>query len=249
MVVVVVGFVVVVLVDEVVLVVLVVVVVVWVVVVVVDVVVLVDVDVVVVVWVVVVVVEVDVVVVVELVVVLVVVVEVVLVVVVVVGTMIDTRQPIGVDGVMGFEFVSKRLLIVRPTLAEPVVATVLNMTRATLTTPVGLVRLELWNAEILVEPLVNVPEFVVGLLENSAVLPPITEAIVTTVGSYVSVIVYAPSGVVPTSKRTSAVNWLPGAEDAGHESVSVAASALADATRIRMKAAMNVKRRSTRRSV
>ena len=133
------------------------------------------VDVVVVVWVVVVVVEVDVVVVVELVVVL---------VVVVVGTVTETRQPIGVPGVMEFEFVSKRLLIVSPRLAEVfMLATVLNVTRATLTTPVGLVRLELWNAEIFVEPLVNVPEFVVGVPENSDVLPPITEAMVTTAGS------------------------------------------------------------------
>jgi len=158
------------------------VVVVWVVVVVVEVdvvvvvvwvVVVVD-EVVVVVWVVVV--EVDVVVVVELVV--------VLVVVVVVGTVTETRQPIGVPGVMGFEFVSKRLLIVSPRLAEVfMLATVLNVTRATLTTPVGLVRLELWNAEIFVEPLVNVLEFVVGVPENSVVLPPATDAMVTIVGS------------------------------------------------------------------
>lgn len=183
-----------------------------------------------------------------LVVVVVVVVDVV--VVVVVGTVTETRQPIGVTGVMGFELVSKRLLTVRPRLAEPfAIAAVLNVTRATLTTPVGPSSREVWNAEILVEPLVNVLEFVVGLPENSDVLPPITEAMVTTVGSYVSVIVYAPSGVVPTSKRTSMVNWLPDAEVAGHESVPVAASALADAKRMRMNAAMNAKKRSARRSV
>ena len=138
-----------------------------------------------------VVVVVDVVVLVEVVVVVFVVVVVVdvvvvveLVVVVVVGTVTETRQPIGVPGVMEFEFVSKRLLIVSPRLAEVfMLATVLNVTRATLTTPVGLVRLELWNAEIFVEPLVNVLEFVVGVPENSAVLPPATDAMVTIVGS------------------------------------------------------------------
>jgi hypothetical protein len=174
----------------------------------------------------------------------------VLVVVVVVGTVTETRQPIGVTGVMGLELVSKRLLTVRPRLAELfMLATVLKVTRATLTTPVGPSSRVVWNAEILVEPLVNVLEFVVGLPENSDVLPPITEAMVTTVGSYVSVIVYAPSGVVPTSKRTSMVNWVPGAEVAGHERVPVAASAVADATRMTMKAAMNAKKRSTRRSI
>ncbi len=171
-------------------------------------------------------------------------------VVVVVGTVTGTRQPIGVTGVIELEFVSKRLSTVRPRLAELfMVATVLKATRATLTTPVGPSRRELWNAETFVEPLVNVPGFVVGAVENSDVLPPITEAMVTTVGSYVSVIVYAPSGVVPTLKRTSMLNWLPGAELAGHESVPVAASALADATRTRMNARMIAKNRSARRGV
>jgi hypothetical protein len=184
------------------------------------------------------------------VVVLVVLLVVVLVVVVVVGTVTDTRQPIGVTGVIGLEFVSNRLSTLRPRLAELfMLATVLKVTCATLTTPVGPSSRELWSAEIFVEPLVNVPEFVVGVLENSEVLPPVTEAIVTTVGSYVSVIVYAPNGVVPTSKRTSMVNWLPGWEVAGHESVPVAASTRADATRIRMNARVDAKKRSARRRI
>lgn len=124
------------------------------------------------------------------VVVLVVVVEVVLDVVVVVGTVTDTTQPIADVTGMGLEFVSNRLLTVRPRVAVLfIVATVLNVTCATLTTPVGPSSRELWNADILVEPLVNVLEFVVGVPENSCVLPPETEAMVTTVGSYVSVIV------------------------------------------------------------
>jgi hypothetical protein len=60
-----------------------------------------------------------------------------------------------------------------------------------------------------VEPLVKVFDAVVGLEENSGVLPPATEAIVMTVGSYVTVTPYAPRAVVPTSIAISTTNWVP----------------------------------------
>ena len=110
----------------------------------------------------------------------VVVVELVVVVVVPVST---TIQPVVVAEI-GLEFVSKRLRIVSP--IEVVVLTVpttLNVILVTLTTPVGLVRLLDWNAEMFVVPVVNEAGSVVGAPENSAVFPPATDAIVRTVGS------------------------------------------------------------------
>ncbi len=54
---------------------------------------------------------------------------------------------------------------------------------ATLTTPVGLVRLALWRPERIVEPLVNVAGFAVGGLENSGAAPAATDAIVSIDGT------------------------------------------------------------------
>ncbi len=58
-------------------------------------------------------------------------------------------------------------------------------------------------------PLVNEPEFVVGDPENSGLLPPATDAIVKTAGSYVTVTEYAPSGVEPTSTEMSVGSCWP----------------------------------------
>jgi hypothetical protein len=73
-----------------------------------------------------------------------------------------------------------------PMTAVPA-ATVLKVTFATLTTFFGPSRRVFWRPETMVEPLVNVPAFVVGVLANSAVLPPATEAIVATPVLYVMV--------------------------------------------------------------
>ena len=101
----------------------------------------------------------------------------------------DTLQPVPVAGRIAVELVSKRVFTVRPmavvALAVAVAATP-KVIMATLTTPVGDVRLALWKAERLVVPGVGV--FVVGLPENSAVFPPETDASVRTAGSYVTAI-------------------------------------------------------------
>ena len=99
----------------------------------------------------------------------------------------DTLQPVPVAGRIATELVSKRVFTVRPmAVAALAVAATLKVIMATLTTPVGNVRLELWKAERLVVPGVGV--FVVGLPENWAVLPPATDATVRTAGSYVTAI-------------------------------------------------------------
>ena len=99
----------------------------------------------------------------------------------------DTLQPVPVAGRIGAELVSKRVLTVRPmAVVALAVAATLKVIMATLTTPVGDVRLTLWKAERLVVPGVGV--FVVGLPENSAVFPPATDASVRTAGSYVTAI-------------------------------------------------------------
>ena len=99
----------------------------------------------------------------------------------------DTLQPVPVAGRIGMESVSKRFFTVRPrSVVVLAVAATLKVIMATLTTPVGDVRLALWKAERLVVPGVGV--FVVGLPENSAVLPPATDASVRTAGSYVTAI-------------------------------------------------------------
>src|SRR5436309_1382759 len=141
----------------------------------------------------VVVVVLDVVVVVGSVVVVVGVLVVVLVEVVVVDVVVDpapitdTLQPVPVAGRIATELVSKRVFTVRPmSVIVLAVAATLKVIMATLTTPVGDVRLELWKAERLVVPGVGV--FVVGLPENWAVLPPATDATVRTAGSYVTAI-------------------------------------------------------------
>ena len=55
-----------------------------------------------------------------------------------------------------------------------------KVTFATLTSPVGAIRLLVWKLETLVVP--GTPVFDVGVLENSDVSPPATEATVTTFG-------------------------------------------------------------------
>src|SRR5882724_5207410 len=97
----------------------------------------------------------------------------------------DTLQAVAVAGRIGVELVSKRFVTVRP-MAVLTVAATFKVIMATLTTPVGDVRRALWKAERLVVPRVGV--FVVGLPENSAVLPSATDASVRTAGSYVAAI-------------------------------------------------------------
>ena len=99
----------------------------------------------------------------------------------------ETLQPVPVAGRIGSELVSKRVVTVRPmAVVALAVAATLKVIMATLTTPVGNVRLELWKAGRLVVPGVGV--FVVGLPENWAVLPPATDATVRRAGSYVTAI-------------------------------------------------------------
>jgi hypothetical protein len=99
----------------------------------------------------------------------------------------NTLQPVPVAGRIGVELVSKRFFTVRPmAVVALAVAATLKVIMATLTTPVGDVRLALWKAERLVVPGVGV--FVVGLPENSAVFPPPIDARVRTAGSYVTAI-------------------------------------------------------------
>ena len=110
----------------------------------------------------------------------------VVVVVVVGGVVIDTVQPVPVAGVMGLPPVSNRLRIVSPMGAiVSELATALNVTLATLTTPVGPVVLALWNAVILVSQLVPLQTFLllVGVPANSEVLPLATETTVKTAPS------------------------------------------------------------------
>ena len=98
------------------------------------------------------------------------------------GPLTDTLQPVPVAGTMGAVLVSKRWSTVSPMDAVVLaVATTSKVIIATLTTPVGEVKLALWKAVTLVVP--GAVVFVVGLPENSDVLPPATDATVTTVGS------------------------------------------------------------------
>ena len=97
----------------------------------------------------------------------------------------DTLQPVPVAGRIATESVSKRVFTVRPmSVVVLAVAATSKVIMATLTMPVGDVRLALWKPERLVVPGVGV--FVVGLPENSAVLPPAIDATVRTAGSYVT---------------------------------------------------------------
>ena len=147
-------------------------------------------------------------------------VDVVVDVVVDAGFVTDTAQPVPVAGVIGVELVSYRWLTVSPMDAVALaVATTLKVISATLTTPFGESKLELWNAAMLVVPGVGV--FVVGVPENSVVFPPATDATVTSAGSYVSVTEYAPSAVVgPTSIVSSVTNCWPACAIAGQERVA-----------------------------
>ena len=99
----------------------------------------------------------------------------------------DTLQPVPVAGRIGTELVSKRVFTVRPiAVVALAVAATSRVIMATLTTPVGDVRLALWKAERLVVPGVGV--FVLGLPEKSGALPPATDATVRTAGSYMTAI-------------------------------------------------------------
>ena len=99
----------------------------------------------------------------------------------------DTLQPVPVAGRIDVALVSKRVFTVRPmSVVVLAVAATSKVIMATLTMPVGDVRLALWKPERLVVPGVGV--FVVGLPENCAVLPPAIDATVRTAGSYVTAI-------------------------------------------------------------
>ena len=99
----------------------------------------------------------------------------------------DTLQPVPVAGRIAVELVSKRVFTVRSmAVVALAVAATLKVIMATLTTPVGDVRLALWMAARLVVPGVGV--FVVGLPENSVALPCVANANVRTAGSYVTAI-------------------------------------------------------------
>ena len=111
------------------------------------------------------------------------------VVVVVTPPLMITVHPVVPVTAIGLAAVSKSVRIVSPMFVEPLaVGATLKVTFAMLTTPVGPVGLNCWNADIGVDPVVNVPMFVVGAGWNSAVLPPATDAIVTFAGSNVMVI-------------------------------------------------------------
>jgi hypothetical protein len=119
------------------------------------------------------------------------VVEEVLVVVVVVGAgVIETAQPValqlcGPGGLqIALSLVSNRLFIASP-IEAVAAACAVKVTLATLTTPVGPLRLLVWNAAILVWQLLAVAHIVpfVGVPWNSVVFPPATVATVTRVGS------------------------------------------------------------------
>ena len=97
----------------------------------------------------------------------------------------DTLHPVPVAGRIDVALVSKRVFTVRPmSVVVLAVAATSKVIMATLTMPVGDVRLALWKPERLVVPGAGV--FVVGLPENSAVLPPAIDATVRTAGSYVT---------------------------------------------------------------
>ena len=110
----------------------------------------------------------------------------VVVVVVLGGVVIITVQPVPVTGVMGLPPVSNRLRTVSPmTAIASELATAPNVTLATLTTPVGPAVLTFWNVESLVSQLMPLQTFLllVGVPENSEVLPPATETTVKTAPS------------------------------------------------------------------
>jgi len=115
----------------------------------------------------------------------------VVVVVVVVGGVIERPHPVALQACapagiqIGALLVSNRLLIASPIEAGDAAATALKVTMATLTTPVGPVRLLVWNAFNFVWQLLAAGQVVetVGVPWNAGVLPPETVATVTTVGS------------------------------------------------------------------
>ena len=97
------------------------------------------------------------------------------------GAVKVTVQP-AVSAEIGLPSVSASLLICSPSaLEEPGAPTALKVTRAMLTCPEGDVLLAPLKAERRVIPLVNVPSSVTGAPENSLVVPPAMDAIVTTV--------------------------------------------------------------------
>src|SRR5712692_9195745 len=112
-------------------------------------------------------------------------------VVVVVGAgVIETAQPValqlcGPGGLqIALSLVSNRLFIASP-IDAVAAACAVKVTLATLTTPVGPLRLLVWNAASLVWQLLAVGHIVplCGVPWNSVVFPPATVATVTRVGS------------------------------------------------------------------
>ena len=116
--------------------------------------------------------------------------EVVVVVVVVGAGVIETAQPValqlcGPGGLqIALSLVSNRLFIASP-IDAVAAACAVKVTLATLTTPVGPLRLLVWNAASLVWQLLAVGHIVplCGVPWNSVVFPPATVATVTRVGS------------------------------------------------------------------
>lgn len=83
-----------------------------------------------------------------------------------------------------FPSVSVSLMICSPSAPDnPADPRALNVTRATLASPIGDVRLAALNAEIGVMPLANAAVLAIGAPPNSVVVPPAIEAIDTTVWS------------------------------------------------------------------
>ena len=101
--------------------------------------------------------------------------------------LIDRHPPVAVAGALADAIGSpsatlRQLIDLSLHHEDPAVrAEALRTGVATLTSPVGAIRLLLWKLETLVVP--GTPVFDVGVLENSDVSPPATEAIVTRFGS------------------------------------------------------------------
>lgn len=94
-----------------------------------------------------------------------------------------TVQPAVVEA-MVVPPVSTRIVTCRDSaLEDPWGPTASNATMAMLTTPLGKTKLEPLKPEMVVAPVLKLEGFVIGAELNSAVVPPITEAIVTTMGS------------------------------------------------------------------
>lgn len=108
-------------------------------------------------------------------------------VLVVVPAATSTEQPPEVAAI-AVPLVSARVTICSP-IAAGLPPMALNVTRATLTIPVGVSRLVVLKAANRDIPLRNEAGFEIGAAENSVVVPPCTEAMVTSVATYVRLIV------------------------------------------------------------